>query len=573
LFDAALDYQLKNEILPEIQMMEAILSTNAIDVQSTDGYGNLLENAGKMDTEQPKELYNTYQQFVDAYIYGTDLNTNDLKLGSKISGAKTLLGLKNLHSLAQLGLKTPVAIGAFSAGMIGLEYEASKGSFITRKNLRTAQLALMKADPKMRALAEYLDIYQRNDVQNRSDKLSADYRTRHFTNDKWFAFLSTADKGIDAITLYATALNFGVDENGMVQRLDRLPKDSKNLVELMEIEENSLWKGTATNVANKAVDRYKVKIKGVSEDGELKMRNVSRELAFKIKGSMSDEDKVIYNQNMFLKLMMHYKSWLPGVAMARFGKQRYNNILETFDEGTWISFFSNSKMSIFNDSVEALDTEVHALEFLSNTLMDGFNAMVDVVTFGYLDRSKVKTDLARARFDIWATNNANNPQFKDKLRDPNAREEMFEEYLDMKRGNIRAFLMELRATLGLFLLLMSIGGDDDEDGKIDIRQSYTGRKLHNTINRIYRETAVFTQPQEFLESGRATGVPMLSLLGNGIKMVSNTVDQIGDDLAGREAYEDKDRTPRFFYTFKLFPGINALTKGIELFKTQEYERF
>ena len=98
-------------------------------------------------------------------------------------------------------------------------------------------------------------------------------------------------------------------------------------------------------------------------------------------------------------------------------------------------------------------------------------------------------------------------------------------------------------------------------------------KLHNTINRIYRETAVFTQPQEFLESGRATGIPMLSLLGNGIKMVSNTVDQMGDDLAGRKAYEDKDRTPRFFYTFKLFPGINALTKGVELFKTQEYERF
>ena len=573
LFDAALDYQLKNEILPEIQMMEAILSTNAIDVQSTDAYGNLLENAGKMDTEKPKELYNTYQQFVDAYIYGTDLNASDLKLGSKISGAKTVLGLKNLHSLAQLGLKTPVAIGAFGAGMVGLEYEASKGTFITRKNLRKAQLALMKADPKMRALAEYLDIYQRSDVQNRADRLSAEYVTRHMTNDKWFAFLSTADKGIDAITLYATALNFGVDQNGMVQRLDRLPKDSKNLVELMEIQENSLWKGTATNVANKAVDRYKVKIKGVSEDGELKMRNVSRELAFKIKGSMSDEDKVIYNQNMFLKLMMHYKSWLPGVAMARFGKQRYNNILETFDEGTWISFFSNSKMSVFNSSVEALDTEVHALEFLTNTLMDGFNAMVDVATFGYLDRSKVKTDLARARFDVWATNNANNPQFKDKLKDPNAREEMFEEYLDMKRGNIRAFLMELRATLGLFLLLMSIGGDDDEDGKIDIRQSYTGRKLHNTINRIYRETAVFTQPQEFLESGRATGIPMLSLLGNGIKMVSNTVDQMGDDLAGRKAYEDKDRTPRFFYTFKLFPGINALTKGVELFKTQEYERF
>ena len=567
LFDAALDYQLKSEILPEIQMMEAILSTNAIDVQSTDTYGNILENAGNMDTEQPKELYNTYQKFIEAYIYGSDVSATDIKLGNKVSGVRTVMGLKHLHSLAQLGLKTPVAIGAFGAGMIGLQYEASKGSFITKKNLRTAQVALMKADPKMRALAEHLAIYQRNDAEQRANNLSAQYVTRHMTNDKWFAFLSTADRGIDAITLYATALNYGVNEDGMVKKLSTLPKGSKNLIELMDIKENKLWKGTTTNVSNKAVDRYNVEIKGLTNEGERKMRNISREIAFKVKGSMSEEDKVIYNQNMFLKLMMHYKSWLPGVAMARFGKQKYNNILEAFDEGTWVSSVSNMGPEL------ALDTEVHAFGFLTSVLTDMLKMMGDILTFGYFDITKVKPELARARFDLWASNNANNPQFADRLRNEAEKEAMFEEYLEMKRGNIKAFLMEFRATLALFLMLMTIGGDDDEDGKTDIRQTYMGRKLHNTLNRIFRETAVFTQPQEFLESGRATGIPMLSLLNTGLSLISNTVDQIGDDVAGREPYEDGDRAPRFYYTFKLFPGVNALSKGLEVFKTQEYEKF
>ena len=567
LFDAALDYQLKSEILPEIQMMEAILSTNAIDVQSTDTYGNILENAGNMDTEQPKELYNTYQKFIEAYIYGADVSATDIKLGNKVSGVRTVMGLKHLHSLAQLGLKTPVAIGAFGAGMIGLQYEASKGSFITKKNLRTAQVALMKADPKMRALAEHLAIYQRNDAEQRANNLSAQYVTRHMTNDKWFAFLSTADRGIDAITLYATALNYGVNEDGMVKKLSTLPKGSKNLIELMDIKENKLWKGTTTNVSNKAVDRYNVEIKGLTNEGERKMRNISREIAFKVKGSMSEEDKVIYNQNMFLKLMMHYKSWLPGVAMARFGKQKYNNILEAFDEGTWVSSVSNMGPEL------ALDTEVHAFGFLTSVLTDMLKMMGDILTFGYFDITKVKPELARARFDLWASNNANNPQFADRLRNEAEKEAMFEEYLEMKRGNIKAFLMEFRATLALFLMLMTIGGDDDEDGKTDIRQTYMGRKLHNTLNRIFRETAVFTQPQEFLESGRATGIPMLSLLNTGLSLISNTVDQIGDDVAGREPYEDGDRAPRFYYTFKLFPGVNALSKGLEVFKTQEYEKF
>jgi len=578
LFDAAIDHQLKSDILPEVQMMEAILSTNAVDVQSTDMFGNILENTGSMDTEKPKALYETYQKFVDTYIYGSALNAKDLKLGSRTSGVKSIMGLKTLHSVAQLGLKTPVAVGAFSAGMFGLEYEASKGTFITRKNLRKAQGALLKADPKMRALVEHLDYYQRNDAQIRADRLSASYVTRHMTNDKWFAFLSTADRGIDAVTLYATALNFGVDEQGMVKRLDRLPEGSKNIVELMELEQNPLWEGTATNVSNKAVDKYKVTIKGLSENGELKMRNIGREMSFKIKGSMSDEDKVLYNQNMFLRLMMHYKSWLPGVAMARFGKQRYSHILETFDEGTWISYFNNTRMAAEMTAAQALDTEIHAMNMLTSILTDGLSAVADAVTFGFFDLTKVKEDLARVKFDTWASNNASNPEFADRLKDKEAREELFQEFLEMKRGNIKAFIMELRAVLALYLLLLSLGGDDDDDGKIDIRQTFAGRKFHNIMNRMYRETAVFMNPGEFLESGRATGIPMLNLLNQGLKFMGNTVDETRDVLAGERSgvirwTDEKDRVDKFYYTFKLVPGLNALSKGIELFPQQKYEKF
>ena len=425
----------------------------------------------------------------------------------------------------------------------------------------------------MRALTEHLDFYQRDDAMLRADRLSAQYVTQHLTNDKWFSFLSTADKGIDAIVLYATALNFGVNEEGMVKRLSFLPEGSKNLIELMEIEQNPLWEGTATNVSNKAVDRYKVKIEGLSEKGELKMRDIGRELATNVKGSMSDEDKSLYNSTMGLRLMMHYKSWLPGVAMARFGKQKYSHILDTFTEGTWISFFSNTDMAKSLTSTEALDKEVHLMNYVKSILLDGVNMIVDVVTFGYLNQTKVKVDLARARFDVWASNNANNPEFSDKLKDKEGREEMFEEYLDMKRGNIRAFLMEFRATILLLLTLMQLGGDDDDDGKIDIRQTWAGRKFHNSFNRILRETAVFTQPQEFFESGRATGIPLLGLLNQSINLIDNTVDQIGDDLAGREPYADKDRTARFHYTFKMVPGLNAITKGMELNKYDKYEKY
>ena len=59
----------------------------------------------------------------------------------------------------------------------------------------------MTADPKMRALADYFEIYQRDTAQSRASRMSANYITRHMTNDKWFTFLSTSDRGIDAVTL------------------------------------------------------------------------------------------------------------------------------------------------------------------------------------------------------------------------------------------------------------------------------------------------------------------------------------------------------------------------------------
>ena len=71
---------------------------------------------------------------------------------------------------------------------------------------------------------------------------------------------------------------------------------------------------------------------------------------------------------------------------------------------------------------------------------------------------------------------------------------------------------------------------------------------------------------------------MLSLLGTGIKLVSNSIDETRDVLSGEQSglirwTDEKDRTEKFYYTFKLFPGLNALTKAVELFPQQKYERF
>jgi len=563
LFNAATDYQMKMEVLPEVRAMEQLLKNNVIKETDSDAYGNIIPTM----SGATRKLFETrgnsdiFTGFMDQYFFGKTVNVKDFKIG-KLSGLKTVMALKQYHSLKTLGLKMPVAAGAFFAGQFGLYQQAAKGRFMTTKSLKNAQVALSKADPKMRALAEYFMIYQQDNVENKANKLSANYITRHATGDKWFSLLTTADRGIDATVLHSTAEIFGLDpDTNEVKRLTELPEGTKSILDLMVIKDNPKWKGTAGNVSNNSADRYIVTMPGMTEKQERQLRNTSKRISDKVKGMMTDEDKSLYNNTLLMKFMMQYKSWLPGIAMERFGKQRYDHILKTFDEGTWISTWSNLGISEVLGPAEALDKEIVLMEHVGHLANDIKNIALDVITFGYSDQFKIKEDLARAKFDQWAANNTENPEFSENLKDPSKREKMFKDFVAMKRGNIKANLMEIRLSLLFFLLLLGLGGDWDDDGKADIRQNRVGRKLYAIVNRVYREIAVFTQPQEFLESGRATGIPLLSLTTEMADLFSSTLDQMRDDLVGQN--NNKDKTGRFNRTFKMIPGLNAITKGIE----------
>ena len=575
LYDAAIDYQMKMEVLPEVLAMETLLQQNEIHQIDTDGMGEVTKTLSgtlkKTFTSQGNSKI--FTGFVDQYFYGNALDVKDRSIkvmNKKLSMVKTTLAAKQYHSMMALGLKVPVAAGAFMAGMFSLEQQASKSSFISRKNLRQAQAALMKADPKMRALAEHFEIYNRSDTRNRADKLSADKRVRHMTNDKWFAFLSTADQGIDAVVLYAMALDWGLDqETGEIKLLKNLPEGSKSVMDLMEYKENSNWKGLGvTNISDAAVDRYTVNF-NLDRKQERSIRNISRRISDKVKGTMNDEDVALYNNNFLMRFMMHYKSWLPGIAMERFGATRYDHILKTFDQGTWKTMFSNLGLTGMTPG-QALDTEVHLMQFIQNLGADIAKAGVDIATFGYANAFKVREDAARIQFERWALKNSENPEFADRLKDPAQKEEMFQDFVKMQQGNIKAFLMEARLTLLFLMLLALMGGDSDDDGKIDMRESYAGRKLYNVINRTYREVAVFTS-LEVLEAGRVGGIPILSLGEQLFDIAGNTLDETRDDIFGENS--NRDKTNRFHYTFKMLPGLNAFARMLELSDSYKYSRF
>ena len=147
----------------------------------------------------------------------------------------------------------------------------------------------------------------------------------------------------------------------------------------------------------------------------------------------------------------------------------------------------------------------------------------------------------------------------------------FKKFLELKRANIRAALSEIRAVILLMLSIMALGGDWDDDGDIDIRETWAGRQLYRYLNRIYRETAFFIDWREFVGSPRSTGIPLISMGGQFLKWADNSFDELTDSMFGED--DSPDKTPPGYYTLKFVPGLASLAEYFEIYpqyKQREY---
>ena len=556
-------YQYLSEAAPTMLMMETLYTMEGgIRELKEDKTGNIATNIlGESTKILNKTNIETITEYINAEFFGRSLTTKDVVTEAGVSRNKTVLALKNFHTIANLGLKGPVAIGALGSGFIGLEIQANKGMYITKKNLRRAQAAYFGRDPKLRALFEYFEITLEDMSSRRGDLLSSSVKDKFMNQDRWFEFLARADRTLDAIAMGAMAMNYGVNpQTGKLELLDDLPEGTKSLWDIVEFTENEKY--TATGVQ----DRYITKVPGVenlegNNNNWVSFQQKVHRVGSKVKGAVPKHDSFNSQTKLINRLFIHYRSWLPGLAFERFGNLRYDYVMENFDQGTWKSFWNNiGPDKAFNDFGQVVDTELAIHEYAKAALMDVGKIAVDIVTFGYGPRYELKEGKAKLEFEKFLKNQQDNPEFQFKTQEE--KERAFNKFVKMKQGNIRAHLTELRAVLGLLALMMVLGGDWDDDGKKDLHQHWGGRRLAGIINRIYRETAVFADPRE-MTGPRASGIPLLSLAQNGVKWIDNSIDEMGDAFFGEDSV--RDRTPAGYYTWKFVPGLHGIVQIAEIY--------
>ena len=580
---AAHQYSLHSEILPSILNLELLLKEDIVQEMVEDNKGDLLKRSfNAVETKMGGTNAETFTDFVNMYIFGRHLKTKDtvLKGMGNVSVNKGILALKQYHTISALGLSIPVAAGAWGAGMISLEVQASKNTQFTRKQLWSARKAIATRNPKVRAIMEFFEISLEDLTKRKGDLLSATFRQKWMNTDRWFELLARADKNIDAHLAVAMAQNHGIDpKTGKLKRLKQLPEGTISLWDSIQYEKDPKWK------IGSPLDKYIVTLKGVNQQKPTSkmtkderaaldaqnvlalnvwtsFRNRVRKMGNKTKGTLGKDDLMLFNNTMMGKLFLHYRSWLPGLAFERFGATRYDHVLEQFDQGTWRALFSNiGPNKDFENLEQAMDYEVTHLEHLGAIFKDLTKIGLDITTFGITNQFKPKKAQALRAFDEWLDGQTGNPEFEGAIKGTPRYEELFEEFLEMKRSNIKAALAELRAVILLLLSFWAIGGDWDKDGKDkDINNTWGGRKLHGLLHRVYREIAFFADPRE-ITGPRSSGVPLIGFAHNGYNLVVESGKSLGYTLTGTKR-DPRDTGPEYYW-LKMTPFVGVQTKFIE----------
>jgi hypothetical protein len=481
-----------------------------------------------------------FDAFVDNYLYGISVQPN---LGDK-SGTweKRILKAKQYFSLKALGLGFVPAIGGFVAAKTNVIIEGNKGIMYDKTQYKEALNDMVQNRTKYLALSGFFDPMLHkfdNFSVSKQDKLGQEKfgllsernNVSKYVNARLLLRpFSKGDETIDELIAASMAKNYYVDDLGNLRRM----ATSEDKV---KFKDRSIWElfSYSNDVAKLNIPEEQLK------DVIISFRKAVQEGQSKIKGTMPEEDKAYWQSQIVGQVMMHFKSWMPGIFRERFGEIRYNDSIKAVDLGKYRA------VGVEFSNVEKLATIDYLKEVIPQKILQFLKHLFFLGKLGKLNDVGVK----RMFFEQWLDEN---PHYKGKIS--------YDEFADIQQRQLKSLMVELRILLTFAALLMLMGGDWDDDGQKDYRQYFITRKLAAIMFKANQEMTFTYNPVEFAKM-LANPFPMMGLLTDASKVISNGFDETKDLLIGENV--KSDNTDYLYYSSKFIPGGNQLIKFLDIF--------
>lgn len=523
------------------------LSYNKINAKGQKVF-DFMHNLAKEDKAKGKSMIEqVIQNAIDYHLYGIKVQpfAGNPKLTNIILKAKRYLSLK------VLGLSLiPAGAGYVAAGTQAW-IEGKKGVIYNSKQWQNSIVLQATEFNKYHALSYFFGVHNEDLLQQINaggtrlgdtigDRTYREGIRKYINARTWLRPFSYLDERIDNHIAVSMAQNYGVDENGNLKRLQNLPQGYKSIWELFNYEKDNITFNVPEEHLRKVITQFK---------------NAVRAGQRGIKGTMNEEDINHAQRNLILNLMMQFKTWMPGVINERFGKLKYNNILDAPQWGRY--------RGLWNEVEFKKDASIVVYLLRSAANLSLYIAK-DFITFAPLFRSfgsgDIKVDETRAKLYYQQYKN-NNPNTKL----------TYEEFLKVKKAAIRASLLELQIILIFVAILTSLGADWDDDGKPLYRDNILLHKIYQIVNRAQTELQFTLNPFEYAKVIN-NPFPIASLATDLAKLLNNTADEFTDTIFGEDVLDEfitgknprPDQAGKFYYTIGLICGARGLERTLNL---------
>ena len=550
---ANMAYNFKNmtEIEPDILALKSLLTDPSVEQAGElmkDQLGRPIPGKAKQFATKLGLTTSTAQlleDFTDFYLYG-------IKFKESIAGnknrVKALSKLKQYYSKQRLSFAVIPGGGAFVAGTLASILESRKNVSFTEKQGSEAFKSMGRDYGKYKGLSLFFDVYAENPIERYSSNLSTNLIQKALDTRNQFGFLRKTDETITDFVLNSMAYNFGINKEGKLLRLNRPDVTDEQRKEYTPI--NELVK----------VDKEtgKISIDKLTEDSYLNFRQAVRSTVRNIIGSLAQDDISKVDTELLWNLMMHFKSWMPGVVRERMGKLRYDPYIQAFQYGRFKVLGSQFKWTK-EERENGLKIANHVINHGLPTLL---RTAFDLMTFGLAPKlgfSRVNKDRQKRLFYQWLMMNPQIAKGKNE-------QELFELYLQTVEGQLKAVLTEMRVLLGFLGLLTYMGGEADLDEEPRYMENWTTRNLFKVLTKGNSELSFMWNPNELL-GFLSNPIPITGMLVLGYNTLKNTADEGRDVILGENSPYDK--TPALYYTMQWAYGGTQLARILELYETYE----
>lgn len=507
------------------------------------------------------------EDFMDYFLYG--IRYKEKSMLKSVDTNKALGILKQYQSRRSLAFGVIPAAGALVAGRVWMFGEGQKGIAFNNKQATQAEkmlsIDLRKDNYKSLGMVEFFQPYAEGITQKLAWDLSYSNIKKGLSDRALFYPLRKIDEKIMDRVLLSMAQNFAVTNEGQLVRLSDPTLDKR----FSEQDIAELKKRRIIDLFEYNKDINKWEIPNLPKETFIQFRAAAQKITASIVGNMSFEQISGFQMSTLGSLISQFKTWMPAVVRERTGRLRWDKDLMAFRWGRWRAFFSEfaytkgemaERLRITENEIASVD---YFTQFITKALVPTLVRLTtDIITFGLvpgLRNRRMNEQRARRRFAQFL---AENPQYDGKIS--------FEYFKEVKLGQMRAFMTELRGVLLVLTLVSWLGGkfvgEDQEITDAVGYTNWTSRTLTKILAKGSSELNFLWSPTSFVNLA-ANPMPILGLATLLEKTLRNTVDETYKLMTGKE--DPRDRTPFFYYTAQWAYGGPQFLRLLEAFPQYE----